>query len=66
LTHPTTNSSVMWHMRSRLKYRWCYGRVFNGCGAWCQCGPANTRGCIQKFPDWPPGAITANGTALCH
>jgi hypothetical protein len=24
------------------------------------------RVCIQKFPDWPPGAITANGTALCH
>jgi hypothetical protein len=24
------------------------------------------RGCIQKFPDWPPGASTANGTALCH
>jgi hypothetical protein len=24
------------------------------------------RGCIQKFPDWPPGAKTANGTALCH
>jgi hypothetical protein len=23
-------------------------------------------GCIQKFPDWPPGARTANGTALCH
>jgi hypothetical protein len=23
-------------------------------------------GCIQKFPDWPPGVITANGTALCH
>jgi hypothetical protein len=22
--------------------------------------------CIQKFPDWPPGARTANGTALCH
>jgi hypothetical protein len=19
-----------------------------------------------KFPDWPPGARTANGTALCH
>jgi hypothetical protein len=19
------------------------------------------RGCIQKFPDWPPGARTANG-----
>jgi hypothetical protein len=24
------------------------------------------RGCIQKFPDWPPAARTANGTALCH
>jgi hypothetical protein len=23
-------------------------------------------GCIQKFPVWPPGALTANGTALCH
>jgi hypothetical protein len=21
---------------------------------------------IQKFPDWPPGARTANGTAFCH
>jgi len=21
---------------------------------------------IQKFPDWPPGARTANGTAVCH
>jgi len=24
------------------------------------------RGCIQKFQDRPPGATTANGTALCH
>jgi hypothetical protein len=24
------------------------------------------RGCTQKFPDWPPGARTANGAALCH
>jgi hypothetical protein len=23
-------------------------------------------GCIQKFPDWPRGARTANGAALCH
>jgi len=22
--------------------------------------------CIQKIPDWPPGARTANGIALCH
>jgi hypothetical protein len=24
------------------------------------------RGCSQKFPDWPPGTRTANGTALWH
>jgi hypothetical protein len=24
------------------------------------------RGCIQKFPEWPPGVRTVNGTALCH
>jgi hypothetical protein len=24
------------------------------------------RGCIQKSPDWPPGARTANGPAPCH
>jgi hypothetical protein len=24
------------------------------------------RVCTQKFPDWPPGARTANSTALCH
>jgi hypothetical protein len=24
------------------------------------------RGCIEKFPDWPLGAKTANGTALWH
>jgi hypothetical protein len=24
------------------------------------------RGCIQKFPDCPPGARTASGTAVCH
>jgi len=24
------------------------------------------RGYIQKFPDWPPGASTENGTALCQ
>jgi hypothetical protein len=27
---------------------------------------AGIGGCIQKFPDWLPGARTANGTALCH
>jgi hypothetical protein len=28
--------------------------------------PVITKGFIKKFPDWPPGARTANGTALCH
>jgi hypothetical protein len=27
---------------------------------------SRVRGRIQKFPDWPPGARTANSTALCH
>jgi len=26
----------------------------------------NVGGCIQMFPDWPPGAKTENGTALYH
>jgi hypothetical protein len=26
----------------------------------------NISGCNQKFPDWPPGAKTANGIVLCH
>jgi hypothetical protein len=25
-----------------------------------------TRRCMHKFPDWPPGAVTASGTALCQ
>jgi hypothetical protein len=24
------------------------------------------RCCIQKFPDWPPGARIANGKSFCH
>jgi hypothetical protein len=27
---------------------------------------SDIRGCIQKFHNWPPGARTVNGTALCH
>jgi len=26
----------------------------------------NIRVCIQKFPDWPPGARTANNPSFCH
>jgi len=31
-----------------------------------QAGLGQIWGCIEKFPDWPPGARTANDTALCH
>jgi hypothetical protein len=24
------------------------------------------QGCIQKVPDWPPGARIANGTCFCY
>jgi hypothetical protein len=41
-------------------------------GSWAECVGRFScldlnilRMCIQKFPDWPPGARTANGTALC-
>jgi hypothetical protein len=27
---------------------------------------ADIRGCTQKFPDWPAGTRTENGTVLCH
>jgi hypothetical protein len=36
------------------------------CAAKTYWGGVDVRGCIQKFPDWPPGARTANGTVLCH
>jgi hypothetical protein len=38
----------------------CAFLKFNNGGKRC------IRGCIHKFPDWPPGTRTANGTALCH
>jgi hypothetical protein len=27
---------------------------------------SHIRGCIQKSPDWSPGARTSNGTAICN
>jgi hypothetical protein len=44
----------------RLKMRLFFGGLLFS--AFCH----QIRGCIQKFSDWPPGARTANGTALCH
>jgi len=45
--------------------------VYNGIPMAANIFPFNVyikyvRGCIQKFPDWPPGARTANDIALCH
>jgi hypothetical protein len=41
-------------------YSYCLGsEMFNEMQ-----GKDNVRGCIQKFPDWPPRARTANGTVV--
>jgi len=37
-----------------------------GTKSWYMIQSSDTRGCIQKFPDWPPGARTANGTVLYY
>jgi hypothetical protein len=37
------------------------------CHSCCQTGEIHkVEGSIQKFPDWPPWARTANGTVLCQ
>jgi hypothetical protein len=61
---------VVFEHRDNFTFSFCswYGncwweRFIEG---WSNCVKLNIRGCIQKFPDWPPGARTANGTALCH
>jgi hypothetical protein len=41
-----------------LSYAGYYNETFKGKGI--------LGDCIQKFPDWLPGARTANGTAICH
>jgi hypothetical protein len=38
----------------------------SGAVIWIEVKVTSLRGCIQKFPDWPSGARTANGTALCR
>jgi hypothetical protein len=46
------------------------GKIIRGRAFECSCCALtidkifNLGGCIQKFPDWPPGARTANGTSL--
>jgi hypothetical protein len=59
----------------RLRYSWCYESGWklellqhNNPATYCFLLSCcfNIWGCIQKFPDWPPGARTVNATALCH
>jgi hypothetical protein len=52
---PHLNFFKLYHCRAKLKFKKKYG------------SPSYiVRGRIQKFSDWPPGARTANGIALCH
>jgi hypothetical protein len=44
--------------------RWVYEGVSKSFRT--DCHEMSIWGCIQKFPDWLPGARTANVTALCH
>jgi hypothetical protein len=48
----------MWHEIQTDVYRFYH--------KWHVVKEVYLRECIQKFPDWPPGARTANGTTLCH
>jgi hypothetical protein len=66
LGHPPRNQVFILGELPRLLqlYRWTNIRkefFFLICAL-----PWNIRGCIQKIPDWPPGARTANDIALCH
>jgi len=47
---------VTTHIAHCLRYSW----YTQSLSAWFF---SYLRGCIQKFPDWPPGARIANGTA---
>jgi len=55
-------------MVPRTRLRWVVSSMLRPLyrGFEWRAGLIHIRGCIQKFPDWPPGARTANGTALCH
>jgi hypothetical protein len=48
-------------VESTIRSFWNVVKLTNQVSNWL-----TVRGCIQKFPEWPPGARTANGTALCR
>jgi hypothetical protein len=57
-----TDYSVYSQLLSISGVRLLYPQTEN---APCRCDrELNIRGCIKKFPDWPPGARTANGTTV--
>jgi hypothetical protein len=51
---------------SSVNRLWCIGYMRSNFICIPKLSRFELRGCIQKSPDWPPGARTANGTTLCH
>jgi hypothetical protein len=66
-THGTDENSEQNKPLERPRRKWQDNTVIDiketGCGLLSY---GSIRGCIQKFPDWPPEARTSSGTALCH
>jgi hypothetical protein len=63
-------AQLKWSIGITLPLSLLYRLIYFNSGAWFTFLYINVtkaiRGCIQNFPDWSPGARTANGTALCH
>jgi hypothetical protein len=57
---------VLRRRRKEGRRKWWEAEEYCIMRSFITCTFQQIRGCIQKFPDWPPGARTANGTALCH
>jgi hypothetical protein len=53
-----SNEFVRWERHSEYKTTWRLREFYQS----FQSNFGIVRGCIQKFPDWPPGARTANDT----
>jgi hypothetical protein len=53
---PEMSKDVCTFIETELKFT----MYNNAAGKW------QVSGCIQKFPDWPPGARNENDRALCH
>jgi hypothetical protein len=61
--HPTATPWNSWGLLSWSRNSSLFMKPDGPLQCWLS---RDLRGCIEKFPDWPPGARTAKGTALCH